>query len=76
MQVLGAFSKVKKHGTQGQLQSWFATAGSISRVILPVLSGYIETIETNGTFSVVFLLLALSAICLTVCKHKVSIFKI
>jgi hypothetical protein len=28
LQILGAFSKLKQKGPQGQLQSWFATAGS------------------------------------------------
>mmetsp|Transcript_6845 Transcript_6845/g.7157 ORF Transcript_6845/g.7157 Transcript_6845/m.7157 type:complete len:166 (+) Transcript_6845:1330-1827(+) len=72
--VLSAFSKIKKHGAQGQLQSWFATAGSISRIVLPITSGYVETIETNGTFSIVLCILSLAMIALLVKKDIISEF--
>jgi hypothetical protein len=37
--VLGAFSKVQKSGRQGALMGWFASAGSLARVVMPVVSG-------------------------------------
>jgi MFS family permease len=40
--VLGAFSKIKKSGPQAALLGWFATAGSLARVILPVMSAYLD----------------------------------
>ena len=39
--VLGACSKAQKHGRQGALMGWFASAGSLARVVLPVISGYL-----------------------------------
>jgi hypothetical protein len=38
--------------------------GSISRIILPISSGYIEMLETNGAFSLVLFLISLSLLLL------------
>ena len=37
--VLGAFSKLQKHGVQGGLMGWFATAGSFARIVVPIATG-------------------------------------
>jgi ceroid-lipofuscinosis MFS transporter 7 len=40
--VLALFSKVSKKAKQGQLLGYFASAGSLARVIFPILSAYIS----------------------------------
>eukprot|EP01035_Chromulina_nebulosa_P019843 gene19843-25792_t len=49
--VLGAFSKIQKSGPQAALMGWFATFGSVARVILPIGSGYLDSAINNGPFN-------------------------
>mmetsp|Transcript_12020 Transcript_12020/g.10859 ORF Transcript_12020/g.10859 Transcript_12020/m.10859 type:complete len:163 (+) Transcript_12020:1-489(+) len=58
--VLGAFSKIQKSGPQAALMGWFATFGSVARVILPIGSGYLDSAINNGPFNMVLLLLSIS----------------
>ena len=60
--VIGAFSKVKRHGPQAALLSWFATAGSAARIVLPIVAGYLEEANVDGPYCLVLALLTLSAI--------------
>eukprot|EP00529_Nitzschia_sp_RCC80_P018449 CAMPEP_0113483004 /NCGR_PEP_ID=MMETSP0014_2-20120614/23210_1 /TAXON_ID=2857 /ORGANISM="Nitzschia sp." /LENGTH=514 /DNA_ID=CAMNT_0000376537 /DNA_START=4 /DNA_END=1548 /DNA_ORIENTATION=+ /assembly_acc=CAM_ASM_000159 len=39
--VIGLFSKIVGRRPQGTLLGWFASAGSLARVIFPIMSGYI-----------------------------------
>ena len=63
--VLGAFSKIQKSGPQAALLGWFASAGSLSRIIIPLISGNLDIWYDNSPFLVVILLLC-SASVLTV----------
>jgi hypothetical protein len=46
--------------------------GSISRIILPISSGYIEMLETNGAFSLVLFLISLSLLLLALKNDLVT----
>lgn len=52
--VIGLFSKIVGRRPQGTLQGWFASAGSLARIIFPVMSGYIAQYDDITT---VFILL-------------------
>ena len=58
--LLGAFSKIQKSGPQATLLSWFATAGSLARILLPIGSGLIDNAIDNGPFNIVLLMLSIS----------------
>lgn len=59
--VLGCFSKLQKSGRQGTAQSQFALMGSASRVVIPILSGYMERyLEGTSSFGMVALLMVIS----------------
>ena len=48
---------------QGTLQGWFASAGSLARILFPVMSGYIAQYDDITTvFIVLFVVLVLSNI--------------
>lgn len=66
--VLGAFSKIRKSGPQAALMGWFATAGSLSRIIFPILSGYLDKAVKNSPFNVVLFVLSLSYMGIVVLK--------
>ena len=36
---LGMFSKISSKGPQGQMQGWFGSAGSLGRILYPILAG-------------------------------------
>ena len=68
--VLGAFSKAQKHGRQGALMGWFASAGSFARIVLPVTSGYLEQWADGSSFNLVLLLLAGSYLAVLVIRPR------
>ena len=39
---------------------WFATAGSLARIVLPIFSGYLDTVRDNSPFSIVLGILSVS----------------
>uniref|UniRef100_A0A7S2K957 Major facilitator superfamily (MFS) profile domain-containing protein n=1 Tax=Leptocylindrus danicus TaxID=163516 RepID=A0A7S2K957_9STRA len=51
--VIGMFSKVVGRRRQGKLLGWFASAGSFSRMIFPIMSGYVAQYEGNSALFVV-----------------------
>mmetsp|Transcript_34165 Transcript_34165/g.72791 ORF Transcript_34165/g.72791 Transcript_34165/m.72791 type:complete len:499 (+) Transcript_34165:209-1705(+) len=61
--VIGLFSKVVGRRPQGTLQGWFASAGSLARILFPVMSGYIAQYDDITTvFIVLFVNLVISNI--------------
>ena len=52
--VIGMFSKIVGRRPQGALQGWFASAGSLARILFPILSGYVAQ---YSSISVLFILL-------------------
>ena len=71
--VIGIFSKIIGRRPQGVLLGWFASAGSLARIIFPIMSGYI-TNDTN--VSVVFwlltLILGLSTVFTLLCRNTLN----
>ncbi|GAX17281.1 MFS transporter, ceroid-lipofuscinosis neuronal protein 7 [Fistulifera solaris] len=61
--VIGLFSKVVGRRPQGTLQGWYASAGSLARVVFPLLSGYILKFKDVETlFGIITFVLILSAL--------------
>jgi len=59
--VIGLFSKVVGRRPQGTLQGWFASAGSLARILFPIMSGYIAYYDDISTvFVVLFVNLVIS----------------
>ncbi|GAX23150.1 MFS transporter, ceroid-lipofuscinosis neuronal protein 7 [Fistulifera solaris] len=59
--VIGLFSKVIGRRPQGTLQGWFASAGSLARIIFPLLSGYIlHGKDARALFEMITFVLILS----------------
>jgi len=59
--VIGLFSKVVGRRPQGTLQGWFASAGSLARIIFPIISGYIAQYDdTTTVFIFLFIILVIS----------------
>jgi FlaG/FlaF family flagellin (archaellin) len=72
--VLGAFSKIQKSGPQAALMGWFATAGSLSRIIFPILSGYLDKAVKNSPFNVVLFVLSLSYMGIVMLKSQMRTY--
>ena len=53
--VLGMFSKVVGRVPQGELMGWFSVVGAVSRVIYPLLSGYIVYYNTIGLLCIILI---------------------
>lgn len=51
--VIGLFSKVVGRRPQGTLQGWFASAGSLARIIFPLMAGYISQYDDITTLFIV-----------------------
>jgi ceroid-lipofuscinosis MFS transporter 7 len=61
--ILGTFSKIQKSGPQGAVMSWLVTAGSISRIVFPIITGYIDRAVDNSPFCITLAILSLSLGC-------------
>ena len=71
--ILGTFSKVKKTGPQGALQSWFASLGSVARIVIPIASGYVENREASSAFLLMFGLISLCGMGLVFMRSKIDV---
>ena len=59
--VIGLFSKVVGRRPQGTLQGYFASAGSLARILFPVIAGYISQYDDITTvFIMLFVILVVS----------------
>ena len=72
--VLGAFSKIQKSGPQAALMGWFATSGSLSRIIFPILSGYLDKAVKNSPFNIVLFVLSLSYMGIVMLKTEMRTY--
>jgi len=59
---------------QAALLGWFASAGSLSRIILPITTANLDVLYDNSPFFIVLLLLCSSAIMINFFKHKIKYF--
>lgn len=72
--VLGAFSKIQKSGPQAAMLGWFATSGSLSRIILPIISGYLDKAVDNSPFNIVLFMLALAYLGIVLLKPQMRVY--
>lgn len=73
--VLGSFSTIQKAGRQAKAQGQFALMGSLARVIMPVLSGYVEQyVEETGSYELVLLLMAISLMGVAYMNKRIQYF--
>jgi hypothetical protein len=49
-------------------------SGSFSRIILPIVSGYVDTAVDNGPFNIVLLMLSTSYLFITLCKPQLKLY--
>ena len=61
-------------GPQAALMGWFATSGSFSRIILPIISGYLDRSVHNSPFNIVLFMLALSYLGVILLKSNMKMY--
>jgi MFS transporter, ceroid-lipofuscinosis neuronal protein 7 len=72
--VVAIFSKIVGRRPQGVLQGYFASAGSLARIIFPVMSGYIANYrDDSAVFWLLTLILAISTIFTLNCQHTLDV---
>ena len=59
--ALGIFSNLPKR-SKAKAQGQFALAGSVARVVAPILTGYLESYERTASFSAALLLVGVSIV--------------
>lgn len=73
--VLGVFSSLQKAGKQAHAQGQFAFTGSLARVILPVVTGYLEAkVEYSASFALVLIMLSASIAGALLLHHEIVFF--
>lgn len=73
--VLGVFSSLQKAGKQARAQGHFAFMGSLARVIMPIVTGYLETnVEYSASFALVLILLSASIAGALLLHHEIVFF--
>mmetsp|Transcript_17223 Transcript_17223/g.37374 ORF Transcript_17223/g.37374 Transcript_17223/m.37374 type:complete len:517 (-) Transcript_17223:95-1645(-) len=71
--VIGLFSKVVGRRPQGTLQGYFASAGSLARILFPIMSGYIAHYDSlNTVFIVLFVNLVVSNCFVAICRKTLE----
>jgi MFS family permease len=66
--ILGAFSKIQKTGKQASLLGWFASAGSLARIVFPILSSVLNQSAKNSPFMLALICLCISIVYIVVSK--------
>jgi MFS transporter, ceroid-lipofuscinosis neuronal protein 7 len=67
--LLVSVQKVIGRQPQGELQGWFASAGSLARMIFPIMAGYIAEYKgIDPLFLLLAILLTISAILILMAK--------
>ena len=54
------------------MMGWFATSGSLARILLPILSGYLDKLVDNSPFNIVLFLLSLSYLGIILLKSHIE----
>lgn len=71
--VLGMFSKIIEDGPQGKMMGWFASSGSLARVIFPILAGVVSnSFEDSIIFIVMFIMLIFAMIVTAWFEHDIA----
>jgi MFS transporter, ceroid-lipofuscinosis neuronal protein 7 len=72
--VIGIFSKIVGRRPQGVLMGWFASAGSLARMIFPIMSGYMANyMDVSILFWLLTFILALSTIFVLVSRSTLNV---
>lgn len=75
--ALGCFSKLQKTGKQATAQSQMAVMGSLSRIVVPIISGYLETyVGATSSFALSAILMLLSIISLFIFQDHIFHFTV
>ena len=69
--VIGLFGKVLKERDQGALMGWFASSGSLARVIFPIFGGYISNYFGFHSLFLIDIIILIISIVLVICTRKV-----
>lgn len=70
--VIGMFSKVLGRGPQGYLMGWFGSAGSLARVLFPIIGGHMaQNLGYNWLFVSDAVLLAISIVIVLFCQGEI-----
>jgi MFS family permease len=64
--ILGMFSKIISDGPQGEMMGWFASSGSIARVVFPILAGVISNTFDDRLIFIVMSMVLVIAILFTI----------
>ena len=59
-------------GPQAALMGWFAVAGSLSRILLPIASGYLDRLVDNSPFNIVLMLLSVAYLSIILSKRSMK----
>lgn len=62
--LIGMFSKISKSGPQGAILGWFGAAGSLARILFPILAGFLaEYVNEYLIFLVMMFVLLIPIAC-------------
>lgn len=71
--VLAVVSKITNIGPQGKLLGYFGSAGSLARVIFPLLAGFLSQIfDEQIIFFIMIFVLSVSFVMLLLCRESVN----
>ena len=70
--TLGAFSKLQSAGPQAALMGYFATAGSLARIVIPIMTGYLDKLQDNSPFLLIIFMVSLSYAAVVLLKGTIS----
>jgi ceroid-lipofuscinosis MFS transporter 7 len=71
--LLGLFSKIVGRRPQGTLMGWFASAGSLARILFPVITGYVASVDIKDVFIILASILSASAIFVLMSRKKLTL---
>ena len=54
------------------MMGWFATSGSLARILLPIFSGYLDKLVDNSPFNIVLFLLSMSYLGIILLKSHIE----
>eukprot|EP01041_Mallomonas_annulata_P012061 gene12061-25278_t len=69
--VLGLFSKIQKMGRQGAQMGKFSAAGGVARIIMPIVSSYLDQAVENGPFTLLLGLLTVSLALIILARSRI-----
>lgn len=69
------FSSIQKSGKQAKYQAQNALMGSLARVVLPIITGYLEdNVEYSASFAVLLMLMSVSIAGTVLLYHEIVFF--